>query len=144
MRNVSLVLLVLLAGCAAAPTATSDADVARQFGMLGEQALDCSAPPSPSNPHGIYSATPTGGGTRTLRMRPELDGTFPMRNLRLAGANQLAFEESSRGSEFAITVAKIDGRFRSWRSVRDGSQVLVDAGMIVGSGSPTLAFTLCR
>jgi hypothetical protein len=141
-RHALLVLLTLHGATSAA--IASDADVLRQFGMLGRIAVDCSAPYSSTNPHLIYAVSPQGQLTRTLRMTPDLDGSFPMRNVHMLGPDLLQHDETGRQSELTITVAKIDGKFRSWRSVRADGTVLIADGKFPKSGSPTLAFEKCR
>ena len=79
MRNVSFAVLATAALLASPAAHAADADVLRKFGMQGRVALNCSAPYSQSNPHVIYGVSPQGAITRTLRMTPDLDGTFPMR-----------------------------------------------------------------
>jgi len=143
MRSVSLALLVLLTLSSSPTTAASDADVLRQFGMLGRIAVNCSAPHSSSNPHLVYAVSSQGKLTRTLKMTSDLDGTFPMRNVRLLAPNLLQHEETSRGFEHTITVARIDGKFRSWRSVRADGTVLIADGKFPKTGSPTIAFEKC-
>ena len=76
-------------------------------------------------------------------MTPDLDGTFPMRNVHLLTPNLMQHEETSRGSEKTITVAKIDGKFRSWRSVLADGTVLIADGKFPKTGSPTIAFEKC-
>jgi hypothetical protein len=67
-----------------------------------------------------------------------------MRNLRLLSPNLLQFDETARQSEeFTVTIAKVAGKFRSWRSVRADGTVLIDEGKFRGSGSLTLAFEKC-
>jgi len=144
MRCFSLALLVLLTLPSSPATAASDADVLRQFGMLGRIAVDCNSPYSTDNPHLIYAASPQGKLTRTLRMNPDLDGTFPMRNVRLLTSDRLQHDETGRQSELTITVAKIDGKFRSWRSVRADGTVLIADGKFPKTGRPTIAFEKCR
>ena len=144
MRSFSLALLALLGLPIGPATAASDADVLRQFGMLGRIAVDCNAPYSQANPHLIYAVSPQGQLTRTLRMTPELDGTFPMRNVHMLGPNLLQHDETGRQSELTITVAKIDGKFRSWRSVRANGEVLIADGKFPASGNPTISFEKCR
>jgi hypothetical protein len=140
--NLTLLALSLLLGSQAAVAA--DADLLRKFGMLGRIAVDCNAPHSQSNPHLIYAVSRQGQLTRTLRMTPDLDGTFPMRNVRMIGPNLMQHDETGRQSELTITVAKIDGRFRSWRSVRADGTVLIADGKFPSSGNPTIAFEKCR
>ena len=77
-------------------------------------------------------------------MTPELDGTFPMRNVRMLGPDPMQYEETGRQSELTITVAKIAGKFRSWRSVRPDGDVLIADGKFATSGNPTIAFEKCR
>ena len=144
MRPVSLALVALSALFGIAPAAASDADVLRKFGMLGRLAVDCTAPHSTKNPHLIYAVSPQGQLTRTLRMTPDLDGTFPMRNVRMLGPDLMQHDETGRQSELTITVAKIAGKFRSWRSVRADGTVLIADGKFPSSGSPTIAFEKCR
>jgi hypothetical protein len=142
MRSFSLALLALL-GLHGSPASASDADVVKQFGMLGRIAVDCSAPHSRDNPHLIYTASPQGKVTRTLKMVPDLDGTFVMRNLRLLTPTLMQYNEISRGSDMTITVAKIDGKFRSWHSMQADGTVLIADGKFPKTGAPTIAFTFC-
>jgi hypothetical protein len=129
------------------PAAAADADVLRQFGMLGRLAVDCSAPYGKSNPHLIFAVGADGKITRTLRMTPDLDATLTMRNLRMVGPNVMQYDETGRQSELTISIAKqSDGRFRSWSSVRTSGpktgEVLFKDGK-TSEGSDTLAFTFC-
>jgi hypothetical protein len=144
MRSFSLALLALLGLPISPATAASDAEVLRQFGMLGRIAVDCKAPHSKANPYLIYAVSPQGKLTRTLRMIPDLDGTFPMRNVHMLGPNLLQHDETGRQSELTITVAKIDGKFRSWRSVRADGTVLIADGKFPKTGEPTIVFEKCR
>jgi hypothetical protein len=146
MRSIRLALLVILTLLGIAPAdAASDGDVLKQFGMLGRFAVDCAAPASRSNPYLIYSVSPQGRATRTLKMmEPTLDGTFPMRNARLLAPDRLQHQETTRQSELTITVAKIAGKIRSWHSIRADGTVFIADGKFPDTGSPTLAFTSCR
>ena len=143
MRSFSLALLALL-GLPSNPATASDADVLKKFGMLGRIAVNCNAPASKENPHLIYAVSPQGQLTRTLRMTPELDGSFPMRNVRMLGPDLMQHDETGRQSELTITVAKIGGKFRSWRSVRANGEVLIADGKFPASGNPTISFEKCR
>jgi hypothetical protein len=144
MRSFSLVLLALLVLLGIAPAdAASDRDVLKQFGMLGRLAVDCTAPASGSNPHTTFAVSPQGKVTYTLKMTPDLDGTFPMRNLRLLAPDRMQYQQTGRQSELTITVARIAGKIRSWRSVRADGTVLIADGKFPKTGSPTLAFTYC-
>ncbi len=146
MRPVSLALLVFLSLLGIAPAdAASDRDILKKFGMLGRTAVDCAAPPSPSNPNVIFAVSPQGKATRTLKMMdPGLDATLAIRNLRLLAPDTLQFNETGRQSELTITLVKIAGKFRSWRSVRADGTVLIADGKFPKTEKPTLAFTFCR
>ncbi len=143
MRSVGLALLALL-GLPIGPATASDADVLRQFGMLGRIAVDCKAPHSQVNPHLIYAVSPQGQLMRTLKMIPDLDGSFPMRNVRIIAPDMLQHDETGRQSELTITVVKIGGKFRSWRSVRADGTVLIADGKFPSTGAPTIVFEKCR
>jgi hypothetical protein len=56
----------------------------------------------------------------------------------------LQHDETGRQSELTITVLKIDGKFRSWRSVRADGTVLIADGKFPSSGAPTIVFEKCR
>jgi len=64
--------------------------------------------------------------------------------VRLLTPNLLQHEETSRGSKKTITVAKIDGKFRSWHSMRADGTVLIADGKFPKTGSPAIAFEKCR
>jgi hypothetical protein len=144
MRRICFALVGMSTLLASPAALAADADVLSQFGMHGRQAVDCSRPHSQENPHVIYAVSPQGQVTRTLRMTPDLDGTFPMRNLRMLGPETMQFDETGRQSELTITVARINGKFRSWRSVRADGTVLIADGKFASSGNPTIAFEKCR
>ena len=145
MRSFSLALLALVGLSGVTPgAAASDADILRKFGMLGRLAVDCNAPHSKTNPHLIYAVSPQGKITRTLKMTPDLDGTFPMRNVRLLSPDLMQHEETGRQSQLTITVKKINGKFRSWHSMRADGTVLIADGKFPKTGSPTIIFEKCR
>ena len=149
MRYASVAQMLLLTLFCNIPLArASDADVIRKFGILGRQALNCAAPYSADNPHMIYAVSAQGEITRTLQMKPELDGTFAMRNLRMASPDLMQYDETGRSSDLAISVAKVAGKFRAWRSVRstgpEKGKVLIADGKFAKSGTPTPAFERCK
>jgi hypothetical protein len=146
MRPVRLALLVLLSLLGSVPAVSAaDIDVLKKFGMLGTTAVDCATPPGPSNPYVIFAVSPQGKATRTLQMMdPGLDATLAIRNLRLLAPDTLQFNETGRQSELTITLVKVAGKFRSWRSVRADGTVLIADGKFPKTEKPTLAFTFCR
>jgi hypothetical protein len=149
MRYAGVVQVLLLTLLCNIPVArASDADVIRKFGILGRQAVNCAAPYSADNPHMVYAVSARGQITRALHMKPELDGTFAMRNLRMAGPDLMQYEETGRTSDLTISVARVAGKFRAWRSVRstgpEKGKVLIADGKFVSSGNPTPGFEPCK
>jgi hypothetical protein len=126
----------------AAAGAGSDADALAQFGMLGHLAVDCNAPPSIKNPHQVFAVSPDGKGSRTMRINAKGDGTFPIWNVELIGADSLQYEETSNGFTFKIIVRKIQGRFRSWQSVASDGKVFIKDGLL-GNGTFSASFESC-
>jgi hypothetical protein len=143
LRRTCFALVALSTLLASMAARGADADVLRQFGMYGRKAVDCSKPHGRDNPHAIYDVSSQGRVTRTLRMTPDVDGTFAMRNLRLLGPDTLQYDETGRQSEFTITVARINGKYRPWRPVRADGTVLIADGKFVSTGYPTRAFEKC-
>jgi len=143
MRSFGLALVALCCPLLCGEALASDADVLRQFGMLGRLAVDCKAPHSRSNPHLLFRASPKGKLTRTLTRARDRDGTFPMRNLRLLTADRLQYQEISRGFEKTITVVRMDGKFRFWHSVQSDGVVLIADGKLSNTGAATFTFQKC-
>jgi hypothetical protein len=149
MRYVGVARMLLLTlFCNVTVALASDGDVIRKFGILGRQALNCSTPYSKDNPHMIYAVSAEGKITRTLRMTPDLDGSFVMHNLRMAGPDLMQYDETGRTSELTVSVAKMGGKFRAWRSVRSNGpekgKVLIADGKFTSSGNPTPTFEPCK
>jgi hypothetical protein len=122
----------------------SDGDVLHQFGMIGVLAVKCGEPASSQNPYLTYDVLAGGKVTRRLEMSPDSDGTFTLSNLRPDGTNMLLFDDEGRGQGIAVSMARIGGKFRSWRSVDADGNVLIADGKFTGSGKATPAFELCR
>jgi hypothetical protein len=146
MRAYALLMFVVMS--TAVPASADDATVLRDFGILGTLAVDCNAPYGPDNPYTTYAVSPSGSATRTLQMMEGLNATLALRNVHHAGADRLEYDETGRQSELKITILRIDGKFRSWRSVRtsgpESGKVLIDDGIITGNGVPTPAQTFCH
>ena len=144
MRHICLALVALSTIFGSPADAASDGDVLKQFGMLGTFAVTCAAPPSQSNPYLIYSVSPQGVVTYTLNMmNTDLDGTERIHNLRLLAPDRLQHDRVGRQYNTTITVVKIAGKIRSWRSVRADGTVLIQDGTFVNGGSPTQSFEKC-
>ncbi len=127
-----------------ARASAADADVLRQFGILGRLAVDCSAPPGNENPNLIFGVSANGQARWTLSMGVSgLDGTFPIRNLRQIAPDLLQYNQPEEQSELTITLRKVNGKLRSWRSESTKGEILIADGKFTSDGRPTLAFTFC-
>jgi hypothetical protein len=135
-------LLAVLVAVLTAASAAASADALRQFGMLGHFAVDCSRPPSISNPHQTFAVDAGGAVTRTLQMGVKGDGTFPVWNIAILDPDHLQYEERSHDIGLKITVVKIGKRFRSWLSTTTDGRVLIRDGKL-GNGQDVQSFELC-
>ena len=112
--------------------------------MLGHFAIDCTVAASAANPHLIYAISPKGEVTRTLEMaKPELDGTFAISKMRLLAPDRLQFKDVGRRNSFTVSIIRSGIKFRSWKSIRDDGEVIIEDGKFRKSGSPTLVFEPC-
>jgi hypothetical protein len=148
MRTLGLALIVSCVAFVGTSAFASDADVLKQFGILGTLAIDCSAPVSKDNAYLTFAVDGAGQATRTVKNGTAIDATLKIRNVSLVRSDLLVFEETGRSSELRVSFAKIDGKYRGWHTVRtsgaENGTVLVDNGVSKTSGKPTVAFTFCH
>lgn len=134
------VFLAAIASCLFGSGASaSDAEVARQFGLLGKWAVDCAAPPDVANPHAAFAVTAGNEVEWTLTMAPAINGTFQLRNLSIVAPDRLQF----RQDDLTVTMRMTNGKLRSWRSVENDGQVLIADGILAANRKPAPTFTLC-
>lgn len=149
MRVFYFALIASFAVLGAAPAFASDADVLKQFGILGTLAVNCGEPVSQENPYLVFAVDAAGQATRTLRTGgTAIDATLKMRNLRLVRDDLLEYDETGRSSELKTSIAKLYGKYRGWNTVRtsgpESGTVLVENGISKATGKPTVAFTFCE
>jgi hypothetical protein len=147
MHRPVLLLSVLLIGlrlCGQASAEDATDAILDRFGLLGTWAVNCSQPPSASNPHLIHlrgRAFPE----RILKMGGSREQRFEMRDLRAVGSERLAYYDlqvgAKRGYDVILEIA--GGRLRSLSSVAADGRVLIRDGRMLATGQPTLSFVRC-
>ena len=137
---ITLLLVTLGAGAARA----GDADEMREFGLLGNSAVDCARPADRTNPY-VLLADSGAGVTRTLKMGlPQLDGTYAVRNARRIDDTHLALElEDSTKTFVKVVIAKSGDAWYTERSEELNGELLIKDGRFSGSGGPVPRFHRC-
>jgi hypothetical protein len=121
---------------AAPAQAATDAQIARQFGLIGVWATDCSRPASIQDTYETISVAADGSVDAVIDMEVTgVDGLSHLHALQLVdgGMLQVTWHSTVTGSTLTITVAKVGNRQHSWRSVQSDGKVLIDKGMFVAS-----------
>lgn len=128
------------------PAAASDGELIRRFGLVGAWAVDCGKDPGGANPYLVFRVTPEGGALRELIMRnASTDGTFALTAVTPVSANRIAFRDrrTTGGAGHDVVMQLENGRLRSITSVAENGQRLIENGILVTSGQPSLAFQRC-
>jgi hypothetical protein len=124
--------------------AASDADVLRDFGMLGTSAVDCGHPPTPANPYMVF-ADVGGSVHRVLRTGvQQLDGTFRVRAISRLDDTHAAMEIEDATGKFAKVVIVRQGNvWHTDRSDEPDGRPLIRDGRIVTRDVPVPRFARC-
>jgi hypothetical protein len=140
----SVLLLLGLRLCGQASAENTTEAIFDRFGLPGTWAVDCSQPPSASNPHLIHLRGRV-FPERILKMGGSREHRFEMRDLRPVGAELLAYNDLQVGAKrgYAVILEIVGGRLRSVSSVAADGQVLVRDGRVLATGRPTLSFVRC-
>jgi hypothetical protein len=143
MRKLSILAFAL--SCGAQAAAASDADVARQFGLLGEWAVDCSKPAGPDDPHQSFTLAADGTITRMLDMTAAFNGASTLRDLKLLDADKMVstWVRASDGATTTVTVQNSGNRSHGWESLNAAGTAIIHNGAFVSSGLPTPWFEKC-
>jgi hypothetical protein len=116
-----------------------DADVLKDFGLIGHWALDCSKPASRTNPHSRFIITDgwppvyevAFGDVRTA-------GAWTVRDAHLIGDGRIGFELAIGVVTFAnVVTQKANGRMRSMESTDGEGRQLVHEGRLSRTGQET-------
>jgi hypothetical protein len=143
----SAVLLVLAVTMAAGAARASDAALAKQFGLPGEWALDCTLSASPANMHQAFVLKPDGAVSGIVYVGP----TYPPEYQKLTDLKQadaatliVTFTRESDGHKSRVTLKKSGNKMHAWDSTDIGTNVpLIREAMFVHAKRPVPWITKC-
>lgn len=137
----ALAALPLLPGAA---RADSDSDALQQFGLIGNWALDCHAPPSPGNPFMNFIPSSAGKPTRQIVTgKPEYDSLVAISDTALLDASHLRLSYPQGKVTVTVTLVKDQRRVRPFEAVASDGTVSVKGGIVQFSGQPTRWLEKC-
>jgi hypothetical protein len=138
MRRVPAALLLSLSLLAGAAQAGADSDALLQFGLIGNWALHCQAPPSPANPFMSFMPSTAGQPTRQIITgKPEYDSLVPIRDATMIDNNHLRLSYPQAAVTITVTLVKEQRRIRPLEAVASDGTVSVKDGIVQFSGQPT-------
>lgn len=133
---------VVLAGASA--HAGADSDALLQFGLIGNWALHCDAPPSPANPFMSFRPSSAGQPTRQLITgKPEYDSVVPVSEAAMLDATHLRFSYPQSAVTITVTLVKEQRRIRPLEATASDGTVSVEDGVVQSSGQPTRWIERC-
>ncbi|HEV8014900.1 MAG TPA: hypothetical protein VGP48_05185 [Stellaceae bacterium] len=144
MRRAAIAVLPLLSLLPGAARAGADSDALLQFGLIGNWALHCQAPPSPTNP--FVSFTPSSAGQPTRQIitgRPEYDSLVPIRDAAMIDNNHLRLSYPQGGVTVTVTLVKEQRRIRPFDAIASDGTESVKGGIVQYSGQPTSWLERC-
>jgi hypothetical protein len=149
MRLVSVLALLLLATPAAAQEKPGVAALFKDYGLLGEWAIDCKAKASPENPHVSVSEDTDGD----IVERHDLGDDYRVNAYRMLAAKRVSQTEVSVQALFDpgsdaeqkqdLTFSVHDGTRRTLFTRVEGGPVRVKNGVAVGFGAKTPRLRKC-
>jgi hypothetical protein len=124
----------------ATPIAASDADVAKQFGLIGNWAINCAQPAGPYNPHQTFAVD--GKGVVTLTMTDNIKGQdvlIALRGLKLVGDDRMsgAWLSGNGSVPVLVMLQKHGNMIHSWESMSSKGEKLISHGHFAGNRKPT-------
>jgi len=149
MRLVTVLVVALFAGSAAAQEKPSVAALFKDYGLIGTWAVDCKADPSPTNPHVEVSEDESGA----IVERHDLGGDYRVNAYRMLAAKRVSPTEVSVQALFDpgtedeqkqdLTFAVRDSTRRTIFTRVEGGPVRVKNGIAVGFGAKTPRLRKC-
>ena len=150
MRVLCVLALALLATSAAAQDKPSVADLFKQYGLIGEWAVDCKADASPANPHVEVAEDEKG----TIVERHDLGRDYRVNAYRILTAKRVSPTEVSVQALFDagtedeqkqnLTFSVRDNTRRTLFTQVEGGPVRVKNGVAVGFGMKTPKLRKCE
>lgn len=121
-----------------------DSDALLHFGLIGNWALDCQAPPSPANPFMNFIPSSAGKPTRQIITgKPEYDSLVPISDTALLDDSHLRLSYPQGGVIVTVTLVKDQNRVRPFEAVASDGRVTVRGGIVQYSGRPTSWLQRC-
>ncbi len=149
MRLVTVLAFALLSLPAAAQEKPSVASLFKDYGLIGEWAIECKAKASPENPHVKVSQDDDG----TIVERHDLGDRYRVNAYRILAAKRVSQTEVSVQALFApdseaeqkqdLTFSVRDGTRRTLFTRVEGGPVRVKNGVAVGFGAKTPRLRKC-
>lgn len=134
-------LMLVAASSTSAQTAEA---LAREFGLLGTWAADCTKPADKANIHSTY-AVEDGQVLNNHDAGPDFHrATFVVRSARPTGMDLLLLQTvSAAGQVSAITLRRIGDKMQIWRVVASDQSVPVNDGKFMDSDAAIPALSKC-
>jgi hypothetical protein len=150
MRVVCFLAVAFLAIPAAAQEKASVADLFKQYGLVGEWAVDCKAHATPANPHVEVTEDEKGA----IIERHDLGGDYRVNTYRMLAAKRVSatevsvqalFDPDTEGEQKQdLTFAVRDKTRRTVFTQVEGGAVRVKNGIAVGYGMKTPRLRKCE
>jgi hypothetical protein len=123
--------------------AAGDADAARQFGLIGIWAVDCSQPAGQHNPYETFSVAADGTIAQWLDMQVARTHDH-LHDLKLRGhLLSVKWDSSNSGLTLDVALRTDHGKIQSWSSKKPDGTPIVRDGMSVINGNPMPVFEKC-
>lgn len=134
----------VLAVAASAARAGTDSDALSKFGLIGSWAIDCTAPPSMTNPVQIFVPSNAGEPTRQLLVgNPDVDRIMPIHDAIMITDDRLRLSFPQNDLTVTVVLVKDNGRIRPLESTTSDGRTLVSGGIVQANGQQTTWLEKC-
>ena len=144
MKRRALLWATMLGFAASAAQAGPDSDALTKFGLIGSWAIDCSAPPSMTNPVQIFVPSNAGEPTRQLLVgNSDVDRIMPIHDAIMITDDRLRLSFPQNDVTVTIVLVKDNGRIRPLESTTNDGRTLVSGGIVQANGQQTTWLEKC-
>jgi hypothetical protein len=144
MKPLAATVVAVLALAPALARADVDSDALLRFGLIGNWALDCQAPPSLANPFMNFIPSSAGKPTRQIVTgKPEYDSLVPISDTALLDDSHLRLSYPQGRVTVTVTLVKDQLRVRPFEAVASDGTVSVKGGIVQYNGRPTSWLEKC-